>query len=239
MPTPGLMFALSKPKDPKTSEEQYNRFYNEEHLPDVLTFFKKAGINPAFALRYKNNDPEAKLPFLALYPLPDAQYIFSPDMQQTLPEQTKESKVLGLDNIWENLDLDIRPYEKIQTFEGYGHASKSGNERGKTIVCVAMEPGEGEGQEQDLDDWYRKQHLDMMSMARNYRRTTRYKRMDDQKPRYLALHEYACRADELPTQQIEQLKATEWSKKILDECSGFDRDVFELTEAQGEVSEKL
>ena len=62
-----------------------------------------------------------------------------------------------MDNIWDHIAFDVRCYEQIQTFEGYGNASKSGTERGRTLVCVAMEPAEGE--EQDFDDWYRKQHL--------------------------------------------------------------------------------
>lgn len=233
------MYALTSPKDSnKISDELYNRFYDTEHIPDALQFFQRSGgVENAFALRYKNTNIESKLPFLALYPLPDAQFMFSPD-QAKFADECKKSKVLEVDNFWEHIDAEVRLYEKIQTYEGYWHTSKSGKERGTTIVAVAMDPGENEEQETDLDDWYRKQHLDMMSMARNYRRSTRYKRVDGQKPRYLALHEYACQPDELPTDQITQLKETEWSKNILAACS-YDRDVFELIAAVGETSEKL
>ncbi len=100
-----------------------------------------------------------------------------------------------------------------------------------------MEPAETE--EQDFEDWYRKQHLDMLSMCRGYRRTTRYKRVDGQRPRYLALHEYACEPDDLPAEQIKQVTETEWTQKILKESPIFDRDVFVLIGAQGETAEKL
>ena len=79
----------------------------------------------------------------------------------------------------------------------------------------------------------------MLSMCRGYRRTTRYKRVDGQKPRYLALHEYACKPEEVPNDQIAQVVATEWSKKILSEVETYDRDVFELIQVQGDSGVKL
>lgn len=79
----------------------------------------------------------------------------------------------------------------------------------------------------------------MLSMCKGYRRTTRYKRIDGEKPRYLALHEYSCKPSELPSDQIAVVTATEWSKKIIKESLTFDRDVFEVIQVQGVASQKL
>ena len=193
-------------------------------------------IERPLALRYKNITYPEK-PYIALYPFPDPDLMSSPEVGK-FQEETAESKVLE-GNVFELLELGFRPYVKIQTFEGFGHAEKTGNERGQTIVAVAMEPGPSEEQEKDREDWYRKQHLDMLAMCRGYRRTTRYKRLDGVKPRYIALHEYACKPDELPADQIAQVRETEWSKKILAEAEIFDRDVFELIHAQGDTHAKL
>lgn len=240
MPTPGLMFVGSKLTDQNISDDQFNRFYNEEHLPDVLSFFKKNGIDKAFALRYKNTtNLHAYMPYLALYPVSDAQWLLSPDQKQ-FAEDTKKSKVLDVDNIWEHIEFHFRPYERIQTFEGFEEDdSKTGKDRGRTLVYVGMEPGPSEAQEQDLEDWYRKQHLVQLAMIPGYKRTVRYKRTDGGKPRYLAFHEYDCAPNDLPTAMINRSRETEWSKKILAECQIFDRDVFELIEQQGAVEEKL
>lgn len=235
MPTPGLMFVSSRILDPsKTSDEKYNRFYNEEHLPDILNY-NKAKVS-SVALRYKNVNTKSTLPYLALYPLEDASFLQSPDLSK-LVEDNRVSKTFDNTDMYEHIEFGLRPYEKIQTFEGYGHAEKSGDERGQTIICVAMEPAEGE--DLDFDEWYRKQHLDMLSMLPHYRRTTRYKRLDDVKPRYLALHEYACKPDELSTEGLKVVVGTEWSKKILKEGRAFDRDVFQLIQAQGDTRLKL
>ncbi|KAK5123158.1 hypothetical protein LTR85_003356 [Meristemomyces frigidus] len=232
MPTPGLMFVGSRVLDPsKTSDATSNAFYDKEHLPDVLDH----GITKV-ALRYKNTNAESPMPYVALYPLEDASFLQSPDLGK-LVEDTKMSKTFNNTDIYEHIHFELRGYEKIQTFEGYGQADKSGKERGQTIVCVAMEPAEG--QDHEFDEWYRKQHLDMLAMCRGYRRTTRYKKLDGQKPRYLALHEYACKPDELPGDQIKQVVATEWSQKIIKESLVFDRDVLELVQAQGDTSLNL
>ena len=207
MPSPGLLFVSSKVI--KDSDELYNRFYNEEHLPDVL-----ATGDTKLALRYKNTNPESKMPYLAIYPLDDAGY-FQTDKLKKLKDDTRISKVYGDKDRGEYIEFGLRPYEKIQTFEGFEQEQKSGKERGQTIVCVAMEPAEGGDDE--FDEWYKKQHLDMLAMCRGYRRSTRYKRLDGEKPRYLALHEYACKASDLPGDQIKQVVSTEWSKKIIKE----------------------
>ena len=98
-----------------------------------------------------------------------------------------------------------------------------------------MEPGD----ERDFDEWYRKQHLDVLSMIPGYRRCTRYKRIDEQTPRYLAIHEYACRAGEISDEAIKQVSSTEWSAKIIGEAKALERDVYELIAVQGNEGRKL
>ncbi|KAK4495555.1 hypothetical protein PRZ48_001220 [Zasmidium cellare] len=230
MPTPGLTFVASNVLDPaKTSDEIYNKFYNDEHLPDVLA----SGLTK-LALRYKNANPEAKIPYLALYPVEDAS-ITGSEAAAKLIQDTQRSKTFNGDDIHDHINFDIRRYEKIQTYEAYQQEGRSGKERGQTIIAVGMEPGD----EADFDEWYRKQHLDMLAMCRGYRRCTRYKNMDDQEPRFLALHEYDCKPGDIPSEQIKQVVSTEWSKKIVGEAKIFDRNVFELIQAQGQTELNL
>lgn len=231
MSTPGLLFVRSAPKDP-SKDELYNRFYNEEHLPDVL----KSGMlgNRNVALRYKNTNPDAKLPYLALYPAEDTQTVMLESIKVAQSGAVK-SEVLEHDNIAELIHFDMHHYERLQVYEAYQQEGKSGKERGQTIVCVAMEPGD----ETELDEWYRKQHLDMLGMCRGYRRCTRYKKVGGEVPRFLALHEYDCKPEDLPAEQIKQVTATEWSIKIVAETKVFVRDVYQLLEAQGDIEQNL
>jgi hypothetical protein len=43
----------------------------------------------------------------------------------------------------------------------------------------------------------------------------------------------------LPAEQVKQVATTEWSLKILKEAEVYDRDVYELIEAQGDLGRKL
>jgi len=233
---PALLFVASRISDPsKTTDAQFNKMYNEEHLPDVLNYKTKI---TDLALRYRNTNPSSERPYLALYPLKDASF-FSSGTLEHLTEDTKHSRSYGGQNITDFVHFDARPYEKVQTFEGYGHENDTGKDRGRTVTCVAMEPAEGGEAEADFEDWYRKQHLDMLAMCEGYRRTTRYKRTDGIQPRYLALHEWACAPEDLPKEKVKQVAETDWSRKILGEAKVFDRDVFELIEAQGDLGRKL
>jgi len=234
MPPPALLFVTALISDPtKTTDSKFNQMYNEEHLPDVLNYKKKV---TDLALRYQNTDPSSNRPYLALYPVKDATFFTSGTLEE-LTTDTRHSRTYDGQDILTFVTFDARPYEKIQTYEGYGHENESGSQRGQTLTCVAMEPAEGE--DSDFDDWYRKQHLDMLAMCTGYQRTTRYKRIDDVSPRYLALHEWACAPSELPTEQVKQVASTEWSKKIISDAKVFERDVFELIQAQGDTARKL
>ncbi|KAF7197195.1 hypothetical protein HII31_01620 [Pseudocercospora fuligena] len=190
------------------------------------------------ALRYKNSNPEAVDPYLALYPTESTSSLWTgTGVSDILKGLQQDPKAKTLNNIDVSTFAAFGPrlYEKIQTYEAYGHENDTGKDRGQTVVCVAMEPGD----EADFEDWYRKQHLDMLGMCKSYLRCTRYKRLDGQSPRYLALHEYACKPEDLPAEQIKQVVATEWSKKIIDEAKVFDRDVYELTYVVGNEDLKL
>ncbi|KAI8633633.1 hypothetical protein F5Y19DRAFT_414299 [Xylariaceae sp. FL1651] len=232
MAIPGLMYVGSRVRNPqRTSDELYNRFYNDEHLPEVLSHG-----HSKLALRYKNADINAPLPYIALYPIDDASFIGSPTSKQLI-EDTKRSKMLGCDNIFELIYFEMRPYEKIQTYEAYGHENDSGQQRGSTLLCVTIEPAEG--QDEDFDAWYRKQYLDMLGMCEGYRRCTRYRRKDGAFPRFIELHEFDCLPDELPTEQITQVRGTTWSQEILNEAKFYDHDVFTLIQTQGDTHLKL
>lgn len=228
---PGLLFVESSIKDPNTSAEKFNYFYNHEHLPDILAY-KQGDL----ALRYRNVKEDAKYPYLALYSMDDANFLSSGGLEKLVAE-TGKSKILGNVGPMEVAEFKPRIYEKIQTFEGPSQEKNNGKERGQTIVCVAMKPAAGK--DDDFDAWYRKQHLDMLSMCRGYVRTTRYRSLAEGYPPYLALHEYTCAPSELPTDQLLVVTGTEWSRKIIGEARAFERDIFEFLFVAGNAESKL
>lgn len=97
-----------------------------------------------------------------------------------------------------------------------------------------MEPKEGT--DSDFDDWYRKQHLDCLSMFDPYRCASRYQLRESENPntpKYLCLHEYE--SIELPEERA-RASETEWSKKILNEAKSFQRLRWSFVKAYGKRS---
>lgn len=102
-----------------------------------------------------------------------------------------------------------------------------------------VEPGEGGDEE--FDEWYRKQHMDMLSTVPGFRRSTRYKLVDEAAalghPRFIAMHEYDD--SNIPQDRVKLAIGTEWSKKILGAAKSFDGQVWELINATGDVESKF
>ncbi|EOD47858.1 Alpha beta hydrolase fold protein [Neofusicoccum parvum] len=238
MPTPGLLYVGASIKGHALDEATFDKWYNEVHIPDVLSLPN----GPPAAFRYKNANPSAPFPFLALYVLPDVDFVTSEELANA--EWRLDGLPADRTHLEEACDFDRRQYEKIQTFEG--QIPREGR-AAKCIIAVAMEPADGAEAEKDFDAWYRLQHLDMLSTISGYRRSTRYKLMAsptadaagtlDEMPRYLALHEYE--STDVPPEQIKLAVGTEWSKKVIGGAKAFVRDIWVLVHEGGDGTTKL
>ncbi|KAJ9643940.1 hypothetical protein H2201_006571 [Coniosporium apollinis] len=231
MPTPGILVILM-PKWPLTGGRRGSIQLGEEG---------------PLALLYHNTDFHASDQWMKIYKLRDIRSFVS----EGLPSLS------GLDRMLVEDGGEVRCYEQIQVFEptsnpGYPKPkvqANNGQHRPRGMVMVTMEPGESA--EDEIDEWYRKQHLDMLSMCRGYRRSTRYKLAPEEyqfsenfqkspqdQARYLALHEYSSAFD-LPEDQIKIVSGTEWSRKVIGNAKIFKRDIWELTEIIGDPAEVM
>ena len=152
-PPSGLLVVLSKPNHPELTEAVYNDWYSNEHIQDMV----KSGLTD-LVLRYKNVNHTSQWPYLAIYRLPDVRLLQDKKVMgaitptsQKLPGKAKGSKGGAYSDV---LSMETRAYARIQTFEG--QIEKKG--RGKGLVLSTQQPGN----EADYDDWYRRQHLDML-----------------------------------------------------------------------------
>jgi len=110
MPTAGLACAFTSPKAP-LSEQDYNEWYSEYHIQDVV----HAGL-ATLAVRYKNKNPNAAWPYLAVYHLPDIAKLRDQEFMASIPHT---HALLPDGKPWpEALNHDIRSFTVIQEFEG-------------------------------------------------------------------------------------------------------------------------
>lgn len=90
----------------------------------------------------------------------------------------------------------------------------------------------------------------MLSLVRGYRRSTRYRVIQDfslpnpgmgpleSAPRYLALHEFDD-AETIDWDMLKMCARTEWSKRVVGGYARMDRDNWQLTEEVGEDEQML
>lgn len=112
----GMLAAHSRLAQPeKCPPEQYERWYFEDHIPDVLS---TSGIKKA--LFYTNVDPGAERPYLALYPLQDLPFLQSDEfikgIRVTSPLLPKSED--GKDGLcYDYMDVDVAYLQHVQTYE--------------------------------------------------------------------------------------------------------------------------
>jgi hypothetical protein len=131
-PTPGLLWAFSGPKG-SFSEADYNTWYTDHHIHHVVD----SGLSD-LAIRYKNVNPDAKWPYLAIYRLPDVSKLQD---EKVMGSIATTHELLPQGQSWaEAMNVDIRPFTLLQKFEG--QIPKEGA-RGKALRTVMVEPAEG------------------------------------------------------------------------------------------------
>lgn len=164
MTDPGLLFVRSRVHNVTMTDQAFNRFYDEEHLGDVLKWEQRF---TDLALRYKSINAGDNFPYLALYPVHDCSF-FTWGEHQRMANATRKVRFLDGVDILDYVEYEPRQYRRVQTFEGQESTECKARGRARTLICVVIEPAEDDHEE--FDKWYRKQHLDMLSMCPGFRR---------------------------------------------------------------------
>jgi hypothetical protein len=138
---------------------------------------------------------------------------------------------------------EVRTYELVQRFECRRSTAKV---RGSCLVAVLLHPAED--QEKDADDWYRNEHLDLLSAAPVFLRSTRYrlrkgliKGAEDAGPTMLAIHECVS-AQALLDYAIENgniVPETPWSKQVFDAAISVQRTVWDISSKHPRLDTRL
>ncbi|KAF2112091.1 hypothetical protein BDV96DRAFT_649452 [Lophiotrema nucula] len=234
---PGIMWVNSVPKPP-LSDEAFNRWYEEVHIPDIIR--AKSGNDGCIAAwRFKCQDPARRRPYLALYSVPDISFVQSPEFgrisqyHHSLPEGGPSQKFV---------DFDTRFYQRVQVFEKPEMGIAPGI--GKVVKSTAMQPGPG--MEEEFNRWYTEEHLEQVSHMSGWRRSTRFELVfkvqsrDDPSqepaPKYLAIHEFE---EGTKVQRMRKEEWTEWTKNMVDGASKIDEGTFDYLWGLGDDDASL
>ncbi len=114
------------------------------------------------------------------------------------------------------------------------------------LISAAMTPAPGT--DDDLDAWYRQEHLAAVAKCTGFRRTRRYRLAADMQkamqammpgaseempPTWLALHEFDGEA--LPRVELLETAETAWAKKVMGGASLHEYRVFRYVKGCGDV----
>ncbi|KAI0692589.1 hypothetical protein C8T65DRAFT_669414 [Cerioporus squamosus] len=190
----GILLVFSDPGS-AVSEAEYNDWYDNEHVPIRIPI-------PAFQSWSRWVAVDGQKPaYFALYDLTDID----------AREKDIISRIGVLDRrMYEKLDVPVPPRKG----DAYDVRSP-----GPYVIAVLMEvPPEFE---EDLNNWYNEEHVDLLSKAPQWVRTTRYV------PKYLALHE-CTDPSVVEAEEFKAALATPWSKKVMEYATVFDKRFFKL-----------
>jgi hypothetical protein len=106
---PGVIISASRITKPnELSDVVFNKWYNEVHIQDVLA---TGGVTRA--ARFREANPKATAPYLAIYTIPDLSIIESEEFKKV--PMTHES-LPGGGNVHSFVNFDTRFYSLIQEY---------------------------------------------------------------------------------------------------------------------------
>jgi pimeloyl-ACP methyl ester carboxylesterase len=211
-PVPGLLYVTMAPK-PGLPDTQFHDWYNNEHGPGRL---RLPFIENGFRYRATDLDGPGKgLPeWMALYDVTDMEemtketYLRLRRVGVQSQRERDTMKQIAVDRRLLNFveEKQAKEFKRLEDIN-----AKEGN------VMVAMSLRLYPGKEEELNKWYREEHIPMLSKVPGWLRTRRYVTSPIQGAdyvEYLALHEYAPK-NGLGGEEFQAATSTPWAKEIM------------------------
>ncbi|KAF1811214.1 hypothetical protein P152DRAFT_474826 [Eremomyces bilateralis CBS 781.70] len=225
MPSPYILVANSRATT--VDDDLWSKFYSEEHIPDVISCgVATKGLVYKETFDYPGAPPTKREPlnFTVIYQSPHQRPLSTPGAAKI----RHDSDVLPRPSL-ECGEVDVRQYELIQEYDPL----KTGDDPAPVILWVEIEVGD----EEDMDQWYRKEHLDMVAKIPGHRRSLRYKAGNKiggmtQPIKYLGVNDFDT-VDGFGGKEFAESAATEWAKKVKGDVKAAKMRVFKLERAVG------
>ncbi|KAE8386809.1 Alpha/Beta hydrolase protein [Aspergillus alliaceus] len=213
MATPGLLYVTMQPRD-SLPPAQFHDWYNTEHgplrlrLPFVTNGFRYRavdGIEPEWLAPYDITDMVelTRETYLALR----GDGVKTPREKATMAQIAVDRRLYDL--IDDQKSSAYTPLEEIPDTEAAG----------SVLVSVLLTVPADATKEEDLNRWYREEHIPMLARVPGWRRSRRFitSSIDPKAPReFLALHEYSSK-NGLEGPEHKAAMDTPWHNRIMSE----------------------
>ena len=208
---------------PKSSsdltEAQFHDWYNNEHGPTRL---RLPFITNGF--RYRASDSSSSSPasetkpeWMAVYDITDMSEL-TKNAYLRLRDPPVKSQREGETMAKIKVDRKLYDFIEERRSEEFKKLEDVENEgEGNVMIAVALDLQPGEGKKEELDKWYREEHIDLLSKVPGWLRTRRFvtSSIDPKAPiEYLALHEYAPK-NGLGGPEFKTATTTKWNQDVM------------------------
>jgi pimeloyl-ACP methyl ester carboxylesterase len=216
-PTPGILYVTMQPK-PGLPIDQFHDWYNNEHGPlrVRLPFFNNGFRYRASELKGQEAS-EAKPEWMAVYDVTD---MADMNKEAYLRLRGPPSKTPREAETMAQIKVDRKLFDFIESRESkeFRRLEDVGNEgQGNVMIAVFVDLQPGEDKKEQLDKWYREEHIEMLSKVPGWLRTRRFvtSSIDPQAPvEYLALHEYTPK-NGLGGPEFVAATTSPWNKEVM------------------------
>jgi hypothetical protein len=204
MPGKGLLLVMTD--IPADIEQEFNRWYDEEHMRDLLAF---PGVLSARRYRIVEGQPK----YLAMYDLEDPGVVEKPEYQNVSGWSPKAHPL--------SISMSKRYFNTIRGVYQLLLALPSPEPTDVSAARALLLRGLSWEPEHDkaMDDWYNTEHLPNLSRVPGVLRARRYKlspgatNLKGNPPAYMAVYELE-RREVLATQKFQQAVETPWTNQV-------------------------
>ena len=219
---PGIIFTQCRITHPDVlPPEVLTKWYKEAYIPKVLG----SGLVARISMFQAVDSTKVPYPHVIVYEMDDVSPVRS---ENPWPTPGSEKIIPDGSSIQDLVDFDRRFYSLVQAYDQNDKSAAAF----PTLLVAAMEPAEGG--DVDLDAWYREEHLEQMAREPSWKKSTRYRLIQQLKngvdyhdaPSWLALYEFgegnALGSDVNPLDPM-----TEWTKRVMQQAKKIEAGIFE------------
>lgn len=203
-----LLLALSQA--PEGRQDDFDKWYDEHHSPARATI---PGI--LTGQRYKSvDDPRTSL---AYYDLDSVDVLQTPEYRKLREDRSPyEQEIMAA-----LPRLERRIYKGLEEFGGDRYSP----EQATHLLAVWMTLGPN--QDEELGDWYRREHAPELLKVDGWLRIRRFELVEGPGPKFLALHDLEG-LGVFDDPQYARARDTPWRDRIVDTRVEYERSVYAL-----------
>ncbi len=227
MSSPGLLFVFGEP-GPNLTDTEFNDWYDNEHVPLRMAI-------PTFrrTTRWAAADDQHPA-YLATYDLASCAVLDAPPYNTLAHTRSaRETDVLARAEL-----LDRRTYDLLEP--DIVPAAAEYDERAPGPYFITLQASVRPELEDDLNKWYREEHIPLLAKGPGWRRSRRYVLRDagpasgtgaeevtrkGRPPKYLAVHEWES-LESFETDEFRHATSTPWRMRLFEGAEVWNRRLF-------------